>query len=52
LKIGELLIAVRSPAATAAEDENRILACQILRKMKRMVIHGSDFILRKRITNI
>ncbi|HEX9652745.1 MAG TPA: hypothetical protein VGA99_03460, partial [bacterium] len=51
LEIGQLPIAVWSPAA-AVEDENRILACKILRKMKRMAIHGSDFILGKRITNI
>jgi hypothetical protein len=51
LKIGQLPITVRSPAATIKE-ENGVLACEIPREMKRSAIHGSDFVLGKKITHI
>jgi hypothetical protein len=51
LEIGQLPIAVGSPAA-AVEEANRVLACEIPREMKRPAIHGADFKLGKRITNV
>jgi len=51
LKIGQLPIAVRSPA-TRIKQENGVLTREIPRETKRSAIHGSDFILGKRITNV
>jgi hypothetical protein len=51
LKIGQLPITVRSPAA-AIEDDYRILACEIPRKTKCPAIYGLDRVVRKDIANV
>jgi hypothetical protein len=51
LEIGQLPIAVRSPAA-AVEKQNRVLAREVPREMKRPAIHDADFKLGKKIADV
>ena len=51
LEIGQLPIAVRSPAA-AIKKEHRIFAGEILWNVKRLTLDGLNLVLREKIANV